>query len=674
MRLTSARVQNYRSIVDSGWFTVEKFKTILVGPNEAGKTVILRALQQLNPSETVAGFNPLRDYPRSRYNADIQQRRLDPRAIPVVSARFSLDEEDRTVVDEMFANGEYMMTRFLDDHIECDIKNSANPEFKVKEAYSELERLARRIDRDRAEHGSNDRGLVVESLREMIPQQESCHTTNDQQLIESVRQFLSKVESEIDRDQLRKLEDYHRLVDHIRTEDLRQLALKELEKRVPRFVYFDSYFEVHPVIHLRFLAEREDQLQTDSLRFDYGNLCLLRLLGFTARGLSDLASAEMERDDQDSFEQYRNSRDERDQELNAASIRLTREIREAWRPDPRRAEAAILRLRADGQYLKVVVEDELGVEVELDQRSAGYQWLVSFFVVFFAETEGKHKNAILLLDEPGLSLHALKQREFRSTISELAEKNQTLYTTHSPFLVGPDELNLVRVVELTQRDTGTIVHQNVIGNDPAAIFALQVALGYDLAQSLFMHQRNLVLEGLTDYWYFDSTTRLLAAEGESSISEKISLVPAGSASKVAYLASILRANKLKVAALLDSDNAGETAARQEILVNQLGNKRIIRTSDVCQDDVDCPEIEDLLRHTLSHVAKEELGCDVTDLLKSDSNRSINWMFKKRTKKSFKYDLAKAYLKWTSTHRADDLAESEREGWQMLINKVNKALK
>ena len=94
-------------------------------------------------------------------------------------------------------------------------------------------------------------------------------------------------------------------------------------------------------------------------------------------------------------------------------------------------------IKADGQYLKVVVEDELGVEIELDQRSEGFQWLVSFFVVFFAEAADKHKNAILLLDEPGLHLHGLKQRDFRETISRLAAKNQTLYTTHSPFLVGP---------------------------------------------------------------------------------------------------------------------------------------------------------------------------------------------------------------------------------------------
>ena len=59
MRLTKARVQNYRSIVDSGEFEIEKLKTILVGPNEAGKTVLLKALQQLNKPEDIEGFDAL---------------------------------------------------------------------------------------------------------------------------------------------------------------------------------------------------------------------------------------------------------------------------------------------------------------------------------------------------------------------------------------------------------------------------------------------------------------------------------------------------------------------------------------------------------------------------------------------------------------------------------------
>ena len=184
------------------------------------------------------------------------------------------------------------------------------------------------------------------------------------------------------------------------------------------------------------------------------------------------------------------------------------------------------------------------MEVELDQRSEGFQWLVSFFAVFFAETADRHQNAILLLDEPGLSLHGLKQREFRTTISRLAEANQLLYSTHSPFMVGPDELDLVRVVEMRDRTTGTQVHTTIMAGDSTALLLLQEALGYDLAQSLFTQQRNLVLEGLTDYWYVEATAALLKAAGEGELNDKISLVPASSAGKVVYFATILHANSL----------------------------------------------------------------------------------------------------------------------------------
>ncbi|KAA4287866.1 ATP-binding protein, partial [Bacteroides ovatus] len=186
-----------------------------------------------------------------------------------------------------------------------------------------------------------------------------------------------------------------------------------------------------------------------------------------------------------------------------------------WNPTQDSRDANKLRIKVDGQYLKVVVEDELGVEVELDQRSEGFQWMVSFYVVFFAEASDKHKNVILLLDEPGQSLHALKQAEFRETLSKLSTKNQTIYTTHSPFLVGTNELDKVRVVEMVDRTTGTKVHLSLTATDDDAIIPLQEALGYDLAQSMFFHKKNLVLERLSN---------LLMAAGKNGINEQIALI------------------------------------------------------------------------------------------------------------------------------------------------------
>ena len=119
---------------------------------------------------------------------------------------------------------------------------------------------------------------------------------------------------------------------------------------------------------------------------------------------------------------------------------------------------------------------------------------------------------------------------------------------------------------MKNRTDGTKVHTTMASSDHAGLLPLQEALGYDLAQSLFSQQRNLVLEGLTDYWYIDATAQLLRANGLESLNEKIALVFANTAGKVVYYATILFAHNLKVAALLDSDAAGEQAAQQDSLV------------------------------------------------------------------------------------------------------------
>ena len=281
---------------------------------------------------------------------------------------------------------------------------------------------------------------------------------------------------------------------------------------------------------------------------------------------------------------------------------------------------------------------------------------------------------ILLLDEPGLSLHGLKQREFRTTISRLAVSNQTLYTTHSPFLVGPDELDIVRVIEMTDRKVGTKVHTTITAGDPAALLPLQEALGYDLAQSLFGQKRNLVLEGLTDYWYIDATAHLLRDAQLVDLNEKIALVTAGSAGKVVYYATILHAQKLKVAALLDSDSAGDQAAQQDILVHRLGNKNILRTKDMYTGSVNSPEIEDLLRETLIKVAKNDLGWDVEETASTQPSRPIVDIFSDAIPDFSKYRLAKSYLRWTRNSSAAELAPDELIQWTTLFNAINKVLK
>lgn len=671
MKLTKARIQNYRSIIDTGEFDIEELKTIMVGPNEAGKTVILKALQQLNKPSDVAGFDVLRDYPRSLYN-DISTKKVLPKDVTVVTGYYTLEESDKELIPDEFKHCIYKKYKNIDNKLYHSLENAPSVVY-YKDIKNDLTRMLSHLDKQYKIDNPEETNTPSELVASIIGAW-SDYTSMSGENATKLTAFLEKNYALVEEGNEKEEKRYSSLIEQIKFNAKRDEVLSILSNREPVFILFNNYFKVKPSVHLEHLAKRTEQNLLDDDYYDYGNLCLLKLLGFTARELSDLGNTvSPNQNDREALQVYKDKLDSRSYQLNAASVRLTDEIRKVWMPNPERPEADKLKVTADGQYLKVVVEDDIGVDIELDQRSEGFQWLVSFFVVFFAEAMDKHKNAILLLDEPGMSLHGLKQRDFRDTISRLAEKNQTIYTTHSPFLVGPDELDIVKVVEMKNRKEGTKVHTTISSSDPAGLLPLQEALGYDLAQSLFSQQRNLILEGITDYWYVDATANLLRESKDENLNEKIALVFANSAGKVVYYATILFAHNLKVAALLDSDSAGDQAAQQENLVHTLGNKNILRTKDFV-DNVPKAEIEDLLRETLIGIVKKEYGVDTKTTADNQPNRPIIDIFSADVPDFSKYKLAKMYIKWTKENESNKLTLTELANWKKLIQQVNKSLK
>jgi predicted ATP-dependent endonuclease of OLD family len=683
MRLIKAKVTGYRSVIDSGYFDIETLKTILVGPNEAGKTAILQALQKLNPPQDAKLFDPLRDYPRSKYAEDIDNAKINLNKFTVVEGHFVFTDEEKNEVPDGYKDAVFIYGRYLDNKIWYQLKSTIQMPL-----YGDIENDLQRLSIH-----------IKNNYEKSLPLQPAIASTNPTALTQKPQDALSSITQKLQSTQYIDIEiaknivgwmtEYFEFIKEGSAEENRYNKLKNIlsipqmrldvieicKKYLPKFILFNNYYRVKPSIHLANLAQRIATKVLDDDQYDYGNICLLKFLGFNAQELSQAGSVALKNTTPEELQKYKDILDKRDYRLNAASIRLSDEIKRIWNPNTGKGEASKLRIKADGQYLKVVVEDSLGVEVELDQRSEGFQWLVSFFVVFFSEASGEHKNAILLLDEPGLSLHGLKQAEFRETLSCLSAENQTIFTTHSPFLVGANELDIVRVVEMLSRETGTIVHTTVTAGDSAALLPLQEALGYDLAQSMFIHKKNLILEGLTDYWYIEAISALIKAAGGNALDETIALIPANCAGKVVYYATILHAQNLKVAALLDSDTEGDLAANQETLVNALGNKKILRTKDVYTGDVNKLEIEDLLRETLIQIAKDDLKWDAEAKANQQKSRPIVDIFKETAKDSFsKYQLAKSFLRWTKDHSYSDLTVYEQNFCNLLIDKINKALK
>ena len=672
MKLSKARIQNYRSIIDTGEFEIEDLKTIMVGPNEAGKTVVLRALQQLNKPDEVAGFDILRDYPRSKYN-DISSGRVLAEDTIVVTGWFKLDEVDKALIPKPFHDCIYKVERAIDNQSYHSIENGPSAIY-FSDIRGGLLRLASHLDKQYFVEDPDEQMKKPSNILNAIVNEWGDSTEISGDRSRSLVSFLDNYYALIEEDNTKEEKRHEELRAKAKIGESSDLVLDTLDARMPVFILFNNYSKVKPLINLDHLYKRSESGLLDDEYYDYGNLCLLKFLGFDVKELSDFGNTPVPNaNNPKALKDYQDKLDRRSYLLNAASIHLTREIRKIWMPNPNRPEADKLRVTADGQYLKVVVEDDMGVDIELDQRSEGFQWLVSFFIIFFAEAADKHKNAILLLDEPGMSLHALKQRDFRTTISRLAEQNQTIYTTHSPFLVGPDELNIVKVVEMKDRSDGTKVHNTINSSDPAALLPLQEALGYDLAQSLFTQKKNLILEGLTDYWYIEAASALLRAKKIADLNDKISLVFANTAGKVVYYATILHAQNLKIAALLDSDSAGNQAATQDSLVYTLGNKNILRTKDYCQN-VTSPEIEDLLRDTLVRIVETEYSIDCKSIADSQSTRGIVSIFQSQVPDFSKYDLAKHFIKWCKSNDASSLTEDEISNWTKLIENINKVLK
>ena len=135
-----------------------------------------------------------------------------------------------------------------------------------------------------------------------------------------------------------------------------------------------------------------------------------------------------------------------------------------------------------------MADDRRPEEIELENRSTGLQWFLSFFLVFTYESEDTHDNAIVLLDEPGHSLHPLAQRDLSAFFDNLSKTHQIVFTTHSPFMIDADRLDRVRKVYVDQ-DSGSIASSNLaIGRgkggvkDAGATYAVHSALNLSVAE------------------------------------------------------------------------------------------------------------------------------------------------------------------------------------------------
>jgi hypothetical protein len=157
-------------------------------------------------------------------------------------------------------------------------------------------------------------------------------------------------------------------------------------------------------------------------------------------------------------------------------------------------------------------------------------------------------------------------------------------------MVQPGKLERVRLVQDGGRNIGSTVTDNVLSPDRDTLFPLQGALGYDMAQRLFVAPHSLVVEGTSDFTYLSLLSTFLNITGRTGLDSKWSVVPAGGADLIPSFVALL-GHRLGVTVLVDSRKEGHQRLQQLTQQGVLKGTRLIGIGEVIGKEL--ADIEDL---------------------------------------------------------------------------------
>ncbi|MDP1714349.1 MAG: AAA family ATPase [Anaerolineales bacterium] len=547
MKLKTVHVQEFQSVRDSNEFEIGDI-TCLVGKNEAGKTAILQALYRLSPIiENEGNFDVTNDYPRSDvedYQQDVETGKRKPAT--VISVKFDLADDEISEIESDLGKGvlaDRMLVLNKNYENKQTINLKANEEVAIKFLIEKSELPDRLLEKF----------LKVSNLTAL--REEIKANVNDENT-----------------DHLKRLEDN---IKDIGVKSLAQyIFIKYLANYVPKFLYFDEYYQMKGHENLETLIARSKQGKLE--KHDHPLL-----------GLLEIARID--------FEELLNPARTQDlvNKLEGASNHLSKKILKYWsqnkhielRFDVRPARPGDPEGMRQGNNLWASVYDSKHkVSTLLGTRSRGFVWFFSF-LAWFDKQQKEEQPLILLLDEPGLFLHGKAQEDLlRYMEKELNGVHQVVYTTHSPFMVDSKRFDRVRIVqdremdtldELPEKERGTKVITDVLEATDDSLFPLQGALGYEIYQTLFVGPFSLVVEGVSDLLMLQTISGVLEKQGRTGLSQKWTITPVGGADKVPTYVSMLSSQKgMLIATLIDI----QTKDRQQ--VENLYKKKLLKKQNV----------------------------------------------------------------------------------------------
>jgi hypothetical protein len=536
MKLVKVQVTSFRSAEDSDEFSVEQV-TCLVGKNEAGKSALLLALAALNPHPaTPAILDKERDYPR-RLLTQYAQRHPDKNAVAVATTWQLSNDEMEAIKSEL---GEGVVTSPMVKVLRR--YEAKGPEWSVS---VDLRRaIANALDGVDFEEsvkvsllGAKDTATLISLLTA-----QPSPTPPQQTLLARLNgfgTFTKKVQSILD-------------------------------ATLPTFMYFSNYDRMDGAVQFETLNTLRSNGQINNSDHSGAKL-FVEFLEYAGVPFDQINST-------GTFETF-------NAKLQAASNNITDQILEYWTQNPDLSvQVTIDPGRPQdtppfntGTIGRARIYNQLHrVDTPFSERSAGFVWFFSFLVKF-AQVSAAGKPVILLLDEPGLTLHGKAQGDLLRYFDEkLAPHHQVIYSTHSPFMVSPDKLTSARIVEdvidtknRRRISIGTKVSEDVLSRDPDTLFPLQGALGYEITQTLFIGKHTLLVEGVSDIVYLQALSHALKSRKRTELDPRWTVCPSGGIGNVRAFVSLFGGNKLDVAVLTDQTKTDvkkiEDLRRSEIL-------------------------------------------------------------------------------------------------------------
>jgi len=578
MRLSSFHVQNYRSVNDSGEIRTD-LHTALVGRNESGKTNLLSALASLKPTGAMQPLSYAKDFPRDRMKADFSTQ------LPVVTTTWELTNNEQRALGRMFTRASavtrVVVSRPYEACVLVEFDGLTPPPTEAPKLATAVKALGKSVHE--YVHAATDgvTKAIADAHAELEAAFSQPKTAGDlwAKTVEAAASKLAaavaSAKADLPSGGGARLEQVRELLQGVAADSAAEASARSwVGKQLPTFLYFADYPELEghqniPEYNTR-LKQNSNLTKADR---NFAKLC--KVAGLDPRELESLLSSDHET---------------RQQLVNRAGAVVTKKLRQLWKDRELK-----VRFNLDGQHFDTLVSDASNVydvEINLNERSFGFKWFFSFYIAFAADTQGgEADNAVLLFDEPGLHLHAVAQGDLLRHF-ETDFKNQIIFTTHSPFMIPVGNLASVRTVNISQ-EHGTQVTNDPTG-DAKTLFPIQTALGYEASQALFVGPSNVVVEGVTDYWYLSTVSDYLIERGRKGLAKGCVLTPAGGAQKVSYMTALLSAQRLGVVVLMDDERRARASAEEMLKERLIRKNNIVFVTEGFDKPPTEADIEDLL--------------------------------------------------------------------------------